>query len=537
MGGLEKRATIPNMKPILLAILDGFGYSPVTRGNAIFSAKKPHLDELDQWWPTATLQASGIAVGLPWNEQGNSEVGHLTIGSGRIIWQHFPRINSSIQDGSFATNHSFIEAAQWAKKYQATVHLVGLISSGTVHSSLEHVRSLITLFEGENVESIRLHAVTDGRDAGPHEGGRILALLQKEFQTKPHTKIATLIGRSFALDRDNYWDRTEKAYRLFTEGKGVAITDPVAYLAEAYQKGLADDVIEPAVVKGQDGTPVGLVKEKDVVIMFDFREDSERQLARAFSLPNFKEFPRKQMDLFVVTMTAFEDGLPVKVVFPPLKVEHCLASVLAQAGKRQLHISETGKYAHVTYFFDGLREEPFQGEEHVLVPSEREVGLEKAPEMRALDMVRTIQKRFNEFDFIVVNFANADQVGHTGNFDATVKAVETVDQAIGKLMAEVKEKGGMLLITADHGNAEVKFDVLSGERRTEHTTNPVPFYIFGEGWQLPQPRTADELTDIRYQSAGVLTDVAPTILELASLPQPQEMQGKSLLPYLQRQIR
>ena len=525
------------MKQIILVILDGFGYSSFTKGNAIFSARKPNFNILDRRWPTANLQASGIAVGLPWREEGNSEVGHVTIGTGRVVWQYFPRINFSISDGSFFSNSAFLAAVQHVKRRGSTAHIIGLVSTGTVHSALGHCRSLIDLFEQEGVGHIRLHVITDAKDAPPNEAGYLLKFLQKDLSERsPHTKIASIIGRNFALDRDSHWDRTQRAYRLFTEGEGEKISDPVSYIESQYEKGFHDDEIEPAVVVDSNGDYEGVIQDGDAVVFFDFREDSERQIVRAFALDDFNKFSRKKKDLLIVTMTAYEDGLPVLVAFNRISIKDPLARVVSDLGCRQLHVAETGKYAHVTYFLNGLHEKAFPGEEWLLIPSEREAGLDRFPVMKAKDIKRAIIKRLDSFDFIAANFANADQVGHTGNFNSTVKAIEVLDAVMGDLMKEVDKRGSLMVITADHGNAEEKFDFSTGGIRTEHTSNPVPFYLFGKGWELKKARSEKELSRLRLDVAGVLTDVAPTILELVGVVKPAEMTGRSLLPYLRSQI-
>jgi 2,3-bisphosphoglycerate-independent phosphoglycerate mutase len=513
--------------PVVLVVLDGFGIDTKATNSPWQVAKHPAFSETEKFWPFTTLQASGVAVGLPWGEEGNSEVGHLTMGSGRIIFNHLPRIIGAIADGSFFQNEALLKAIKQVKEKKSSLHLMGLFSSGSVHAYEEHVYALLDLAKQNVIQNVYLHLFTDGRDASPREGaGFIKDFSQKLAKDYPDAKIVSLIGRHFSMDRDDNWNLIEKTYRLLTEGLGNIFQKPDSYLEEEYKKGINDEGIEPATTKE------GLIKNGDAVIFWNFREDSARELTQAFVDQNFDKFRREYLsDLVFVTMTEYDKKFSCPAAFPPLDVRWPLTAIISQAGLSQLHLAESEKYAHVTYFFNGGTEKPFDKEERMLVPSP-DVSFEKAPEMAAEKVTETIITNLKNYDFILANFANADMVGHTGNFEASIKAIETLDYSIGKIIPAVIKEGGILLITADHGNIEEKLYKLTGEKRTKHSNNPVPFYLVAKDLKKEKPRTEEEIKNTYQKVEGTLTDVAPTILELFNLEKPMEMTGRSLLEKL-----
>ena len=521
-------------KPVVLAILDGFGIARATRGNAIRAARAPHLTTIEQYFPFTALQASGVAVGLPWGEVGNSEVGHMTIGAGRVLYQHLVRILNALEDGSFHKNSAFLKVIAHAKAKGSAIHLLGLVSTGSVHSSLEHLYALLDLVAEPDSPKAYLHVITDGRDAPLEEAGALVAELQAKIAARyPTAAIASLIGRFYAMDRDQQWDRVQKTYELLTSARGIPFTDPADYLRQSYRRGTSDEFIEPACL-GRDGAPVGRIKAGDGLIMFNFREDSMREMASAFAERDFTAFSRESVpNLAIATMTEYKAGLPgVLVAFPPLAVDWPLARVLAEAGKTQLHVAESEKYAHVTYFFNGGRDAPFPNEERIAIPSLGMPHFDDHPEMKAPEITETVTENLDRYDFIIANYANADMVGHTGKFQAAVNAIEALDVAIGRLSEEILKRSGVLLVTADHGNAEQKIHPQSGEPVTEHTGNPVPFYLIGASYRRRNTRSVEEIEAEKRSVRGILTDVAPTILELMHLKKPEPMTGKSLLSIL-----
>lgn len=532
MGSSATICSMPlSPKPIVLVVLDGFGVSLETRGNAIATAETPTLADIERHYPFTTLQASGVAVGLPWGEAGNSEVGHLTIGSGRAIYNHLPRIITSIQDQSFFKNPALLGAVQHCRERNSALHIIGLVSSGSVHSYIDHLYGLLDFTARQSFPRVYLHIITDGKDAPPTESANFIRLLQERISLRyPNVIIASLIGRFYAMDRDERWDRIRKAYELLIEGIGEPFRDPVEYLQASYSRNVTDEFIEPAYRQGDD-QPLGRIQSGDGVIITNFREDSVREITRALTLDSFDAFPRaKPADLKVATMTEYEKGLPgVVSAFPPIEIHWPLARVLSEAGKRQLHIAESEKYAHVTYFFNGGREEPFPGEDRLLVPSLAITHHEEKPAMKAEEITANVLERLDAYDFILANFANADMIGHTGNFQAIVQAIEILDKAIATLKEQVLRRDGILLVTGDHGNAEQKIHPLSGEPLTEHTINPVPFYLLGNSYFQETERPDAAITEIKKARGGILTDIAPTILEFLGLQKPEEMTGRSLL--------
>lgn len=526
-------------QPVVLVILDGWGVAAPSRGNAIEIAATPVMDAFVTSYPAVTLQASGEAVGLPWGEVGNSEVGHLNIGAGKIIFQNLPRITRSIADGSFFANEAFLETIRRVRQRSGRLHLLGLCSSGGVHSSIEHLYALLELCAQQGLKGVAVHAILDGRDT-PHDSGlTFLDELTARLQRSGVGQIASVSGRFYALDRDNHWDRTARAFRAMVFGEGERRgPDALALVRAAYAERTYDEELPPAVVTGPDGQPIATVRDGDGVIFFNFRNDRPRQLTKAFVLPGFEKFDRGPYlkDLTFVTMTEYEQQLPVTIAFPPEFVRQPLAKVFADAGCHQLHIAETEKYAHVTYFLNGGIETPFPNEERVLIPSPPVSTYDQKPEMSARGITERVVRELGtgHYGFFAVNFANADMVGHTGNIPATITAVERVDHALGEIAEAVHAVNGLLIITADHGNAEEKIDVQRGFLSKEHTANPVPFIVIAD--------TLDPTRVARYRSriadlsgvtpVGVLADVAPTLLALAGLPAPPEMTGQNLFPNL-----
>lgn len=518
-------------KPLVLVVLDGWGISPSTQGNPIKEAILPTFEKLNRFYPMTTLQASGISVGLPWNTAGNSEVGHMTMGAGRIIYQNMPRISLAIQDGSFFKNENLLKAINTAKENKSKLHFMGLVSSGSVHSHKDHIIALLRLAKNEGVSEVYLHVFTDGRDSAPTSGIQQLKELVRETRLIGIGKIASLSGRNFAMDRNNNWDRIEKTYRMLTEGQGNTSSDPLMSLEQSYIKNVTDEYIEPTVVT-EGGKPVALVEDRDGVVFFNFREDRARELTCAFVMPDFDGFKRKLLNLQFVTMTEYERDLPVSVAFPPKEVENGLGEILSLNGKKQLRIAETEKYAHVTYFFNGGKEKPFPGEDRVLIPSLSVSHFDEVPEMSSPKITETIMDELkkNEYDFILVNYANPDMVGHTGNEQASIKAVEATDKSLSLLIPAVLKTGGALIITADHGNVEELKKVTSGEVDTEHSTNPVPlWYITPDNHQ---EKKGEQMVREQNEVSGLLSDIAPTILDAMKVEKPPEMNGTSLLAAL-----
>ena len=518
---------VKRYKPVVLLILDGFGIS--TTPNSTWKyAEMPTFHELEKFFPFTTLQASGTATGLPWGEEGNSEVGHLTIGAGRPIFHHLPRIIMSIHDGSFFTNKAFLDAAKSAKASGGKLHIAGLFSSGSVHAYVEHLYALLELAGKEGLKKVYLHLFTDGRDAPEKEDLKFIRQLEDRIQNLyPYAKIGSISGRDFAMDRDENWDRLEKTYKCMTGSCPNEFSEASKYITESYEKDVFDEFIEPAMLKGGEGK----ISSGDSVIFFNFREDSMRELVSSFVSDGFSGFSRDKLsDIFTVTMTEYDSKLPARVSFPTLDVPCPLSRVISEAGLSQLHIAETEKYAHVTYFFNGGKETPYKGENRILVPSQKTPKFDLVPEMSVAKITEEVLKGLVKYDFILANFANGDMVGHTGNFDATVKAIETLDGAIAKIYPEVLKMDGALIVTADHGNAEEKIYVSSGEKRTKHTANPVPFYIICNDVKNKEPRSESEIATRYGEVRGVLSDIAPSVLSLLALPKNEEMSGIDLLP-------
>lgn len=519
-------------KPVVLVVLDGWGISNNVQGNPIREATLPTFEKFSRFYPMTTLQASGISVGLPWNTAGNSEVGHMTMGAGRVIYQNMPRISLSIQDGSFFKNEAILQGIQHAKEHKSALHLMGLVSSGSVHSHKDHLLALLRLAKNEGITEAYIHAFTDGRDSAPTDGMRQLKEFRREMRLIGIGKVASISGRNFSMDRNNNWDRIEKSYRMLTEGIGGKAEDPELALEQSYLKNITDEYIEPTNIT-EKGVPVALIKDGDSVIFFNFREDRARELTQAFVLPDFDGFTRTKLDLFFTTMIEYERGLPVHIAFPPEDIKNSLGEVLSLKGKKQLRIAETEKYAHVTYFFNGGREKAFEGEEHVLIPSSSVAHFDEVPEMSSPQITETLIENIekNEYDFILVNYANPDMVAHTGNEEASIKAVEATDKSLSILIPAILKQGGMAIITSDHGNVEELKKASTGEMDTEHSTNPVPLWFITP--DNHREKSSEVMMREQNEVNGLLSDIAPTLLELLEIEKPPEMNGASLLPLLQ----
>ncbi|TYO96622.1 phosphoglycerate mutase [Geothermobacter ehrlichii] len=507
-------------KPLALIILDGWGQAECTDTNAVCQAKTPVLDRLFSQYPHTLLGASGEDVGLPAGQMGNSEVGHLNIGAGRIVYQDLTRISKAIADGDFFRNPVLCRAMDAIRESGGRLHLFGLLSDGGVHSHNSHLYALVRMARDHGIGDICIHAFMDGRDTPPKSGAGYLEQLEAELQRLGTGRIATVIGRYFAMDRDNRWDRIEKAWRALTRGEGEAATDSAQAIASAYAAGQTDEFVEPRVIQA-DGLAVGPVRSGDGVIFFNFRADRARELTRVFNEREFSGFDRGEVpDLAAwVCLTEYDETFGLPIAFPPESYADILGEVLARAGKTQLRIAETEKYAHVTFFFNGGGEEPFPGEKRILIPSPQEVATyDQKPEMSAREVTNTVIREIESgaHDVIVLNFANPDMVGHTGVMEAAVRAMETVDDCLGKVVEAVLAAGGELLITADHGNCEKMVDE-QGRPHTAHTDNPVALLL-----------VSDRLRQARLKN-GILADIAPTMLDLLGLEKPAAMSGQSLL--------
>jgi 2,3-bisphosphoglycerate-independent phosphoglycerate mutase len=531
---IANNKNIKRPKPVILVILDGWGVSQPFAGNAITQANTKTINTLIANYPSTTIMASGDSVGLPWGEEGNSEVGHLNLGLGRILYQDLPRINKSISDGNFYNNPVLLRALEHVKKNNSKMHFIGLISDGCVHSSVDHLYALMIFAKNANLKEYYIHAFLDGRDTSYNAGVNFIKGVERNLKKFGTGAIASISGRFYAMDRNNNWDRTAKTYSALTESIGNRSEDAISAIEQSYKKKIYDEEFVPTVIT-KNGEPVSAINDNDAVIFFNYRPDRGRQLTKAFVFPEFQKFSRNKFlnNLFFATFTEYEKGLPVEIVFPPEEIKNTLGEVLSTAGLKQLRIAETEKYAHVTYFFNGGREEKSAGEDHILIPSPAVQTYDLKPEMSALEITKKLLEviKDDKYDFILVNFANADMVGHSGNMDASIKAVETIDKCLDKIVKSVLAKDGLMIITADHGNAEIMFNMQTGQIDKEHSSNPVPFIIVSKeyvgktfGWQ--NAPTAD-LSLVQPQ--GILSDVAPTVLKIFGLKKPKEMLGVSLI--------
>ncbi len=506
----------------MLMILDGWGINPNTGQSAILQADTPNLDALAAGFPRTSLTCFGPAVGLPEGIMGNSEVGHLNIGAGRVVCQDLLRIDLAIEKGEFFQNPVLTDIMSGVKKKGSALHLMGLVSDGGVHSQLTHLQALLDMARGLDLERVFVHAILDGRDTPPDSGAGYLETVGAHIERHRFGAIATVCGRYYAMDRDKRWDRTERAFRLYTRAEGIQAHRPVEAVREAYGRNETDEFIQPVVVTEKDGTPVARIADGDGVIFFNFRADRARQITRAFTDPGFAEFSRDPLPSLAgwVCMTLYDESFDLPVAFAPQHLDRILGEVLSDSGLRQLRIAETEKYAHVTYFFNGGEETPFGGEDRCLIPSPREVATyDLKPEMSAPALTEEVLSRVASggYDVIVLNFANMDMVGHTGMMAAAVSACRTVDRCVGKIVSAVRDRGGAVLVTADHGNADQMVDE-AGKPHTAHTLHPVPFILVD-----------DRRKDAVLRGDGVLADIAPTMLEILGIEQPEEMTGRSLI--------
>lgn len=523
------------LKPVVLISLDGWGASAIDEGNAIEKAKTPNMDRLMREYPFTYVEASGIAVGLPWGEVGNSEVGHLNLGAGQVIYQNLPRIQISIQDKSFYKNPEFLAAIEHAKKNKSNLHLVGILSSGGVHGHIEHCFELLKLCKQQKLKKrVYIHAITDGRDTPPAVADQFISQLYDAMKNTKVGELASLIGRYYAMDRNKNWDRTKLAYELMTKGLGLQFRDGMTAIKELYGNGMKDEQLQPTVMTDKKNNPLTTVQEGDAVIFWNYRPDRARQLTQAFVEDDFDGFAReggKIQNLKFVTMMQYQAGLPVGVAFPPQIVKEPVGKIVSDAGMKQLRLAETEKYAHVTYFFNGGSEEELKNEDRALIPSPNVATYDLQPEMSApLIAERAVKEiQSGKYDFIMMNFANADMVGHTGKFEKAIEGIQAVDEGIGKIVDAVLQAGGAVVITADHGNAELMKDPLKGTEVKEHSTASVPLIVV----EASRARELDEATfeALRRQTnpVGILGDVGPTVLELLGLQPSEEMTGRSLL--------
>lgn len=526
--------SIDRPKPVVLIILDGWGVAPPSKSNAITLAKTPTYNSLVKNYPAMTLQASGESVGLSWGEIGNSEVGHLNIGSGKLVYQNLPRIDKEITNGEFFENVKLLEAINLAKKNKKSLHLMGLFSSGGVHASINHFYALLEMCKKEKFKDVYVHAVLDGRDMPFNSGIDLITKAQEKFKENKLGKIATISGRFYAMDRDNHWERIELAYNAIVSGQSTeTFEDPIKAVQASYDKKVYDEEFVPTVIVEGD-KPVATIAEGDSVIFFNFRSDRARQLTKAFVLPGFEKIKRDYLkSLYFVTMTEYEKDLPVEIAYPPELIAEPLAKVISDAGLKQLHIAETEKYAHVTFFFNGGQEDAYLNEDRVLIPSPRVASYNEKPEMSAKEITKKMTEIImkDEYDFIVVNFANSDMVAHTGDLKASIKACEIVDASLKQLIEVILGKNGVAFITADHGNAEELMNLQSGKMDKEHSTYPVPFLIIGKQWEGKTAGVLDSpSSDLSLvQPAGLLSDVAPTIIKVMGLQKPTDMTGQSLI--------
>ncbi len=512
------------LRPFVLCVIDGWGVSDRTDGNAVKLAQVPKMASWPITYPYTTVDASELAVGLPEGQMGNSEVGHLNIGAGFIVYQDSTRISEAIRDRSLFNNEMLLSACQHVNTQDSQLHLMGLLGPGGVHAYSEHLYALLRFAKQQNVERVFVHVFLDGRDTPPQSAIPFMRELTSVMEELKVGQVATVSGRYYAMDRDKRWDRTAKAYRALALAKGELITDPVTAIEQSYAAGITDEFVLPSVVM-RDGKPTAKIQDNDGVIFFNFRTDRPRQMTKAFMLQDFDGFDRGQQvqNLYFVTLTEYEAGLPVHVAFPPQDVKEPLAKVISDAGLKQFHTGETEKYAHVTFFINGGREEPFPGEERKLVPSPKIATYDLQPEMSAPGLTDVVIEAIKSdgYDVIVMNYANPDMVGHTGVLPAAITSVEVVDECLGRVADAVIEQGGGMLITCDHGNVEQMIDPITGAPHTAHTTNPVPCVVI-----LPDD---SPLRNITLHTGGKLADIAPTVLDLLGLPQPAAMTGKSLV--------
>ena len=504
-------------KLTMLMILDGFGKNPNKEGNAIELANTPNIDELMRKNPTTTIYTSGLAVGLPEGQMGNSEVGHTNIGAGRIVYQELTKITKSIEDGDFFSNQELVAAIENCKKNNSKLHILGLLSDGGVHSHMRHLFAVLELAKRKGFEDVYVHCFLDGRDTPPASAEGYILKLEEKMKEKGVGKIASISGRFYAMDRDKRWQRVQKAYDAMVKGEGVKATSAEMAIEASYQKEVFDEFVEPTVIYNGEN-PVATIENNDSVIFFNFRPDRAREITRTIVDKDFNEFETKKMDLYFVCFTQYDETMPnVHVAFKPTELKNTFGEYISKHGLKQLRIAETEKYAHVTFFFNGGNEKQYEGEDRILVPSPKVETYDMKPEMSAYEVTKNVVEQIEneKYDAIILNFANPDMVGHTGSLEAAIKAVEAIDECVGKIVKSIKKVNGVLLITADHGNAEQMIDYKTGEPHTAHTTNPVPLILVG-------------MDDVKLKE-GKLADLAPTMLDIMGLGKPEEMTGESLI--------
>lgn len=506
--------------PLALIILDGFGYRAEREGNAIALAEMPHYRQLSESYPRTLIQASGECVGLPRGVMGNSNVGHLCLGAGRVLRTDVERINHEIKSGEFFRNLALNAAIDNAVKHDRALHLMGLVSDGLVHSSQEHAYELLRLAKEHEVRRLFVHCFLDGRDTPPSSAEKYVTAMQDKLKEIGTGEIATVVGRYYAMDRDKRWERTERAFNLLVKGEGQRASDPLAAIRRSYEHGITDEFVEPIVVTSENGEPVATIQDGDSVIFFNFRADRARQITSALAVPGFDAFPvNNRPHVHFVCFAIYDKTYPLPVAFPPEQPVNILADVFASLGVRNYRMAETEKYAHITYFFNGGSEREFPYERRLLVPSPKIATYDLAPEMSAFKITNELLSAIEqeETDVFIVNFANPDMVGHTGMLDKTIEACQYVDACLGRITKAIQSKRGITLITADHGNAELMIDPNTGGPHTAHTTNPVPFHLIDE-----------ESKGVKLREEGALEDVAPTMLALLGAEKPQEMTGRDL---------
>ena len=505
-------------KPVMLMILDGFGINENKDGNAIKLAKTPNIDKLMKKYPNTDIYTSGLHVGLPEGQMGNSEVGHTNIGAGRIVYQELTRITKSIEDGDFFSNPEFIAAIENCKKNNSKLHILGLVSDGGVHSHIRHLYGLLEMAKRRDFEDVYVHCFLDGRDTPPASAENYISELQEKMREKGIGKIATLSGRFYAMDRDKRWQRVQKCYDALVNGEGIKAGDAVKAIEDSYQKEVFDEFVEPTVIcNGNE--PVAKIEENDSVIFFNFRPDRAREITRALVDSEFNEFKTNKINLYYVCFTSYDETMPnVHIAFKKERLNNTFGEVVSNHNLTQLRIAETEKYAHVTFFFNGGEEKQYPGEDRILVPSPKVATYDLQPEMSANEVTENVVNAIesNKYNAIILNYANPDMVGHTGNLPATIKAVEAIDKCIEKVVDAILKQNGTLIITADHGNCEQMIDYKTGEPHTAHTTNPVPLILVTEN------------KDLKIKS-GKLADLAPTMLEILNIEKPKEMTGESIL--------
>ena len=507
-------------KLTMLMILDGFGNNPNKNGNAIEMAEMPNINKLKKICPMTEIYTSGLAVGLPEGQMGNSEVGHTNIGAGRVVYQELTRITKTIEDGDFFSIPEFTEAIENCKKNNSKLHIMGLLSDGGVHSHIRHLYALLELAKRKDFENVFIHCFLDGRDTPPASAETYIMKLNEKIQEKGVGKIATISGRFYSMDRDKRWERVKKSYDMLVNGIGNKATSAIAAIENSYQKEVFDEFVEPTIICNEE-EPVAKIEKNDSVIFFNFRPDRAREITRTLVDKEFEAFEtKKDLNLYYVCFTQYDEEMPnVKIAFKPTALKNTFGEYISNKGLTQLRIAETEKYAHVTFFFNGGEEKQYKGEDRILVPSPKVETYDMKPEMSAYEVTDKVCEALenDKYDVVILNFANTDMVGHTGSLQAAIKAVEAVDECVGRIVKIIEEKKGNLLITADHGNAEQMIDYKTGEPHTAHTTNPVPIILITDN------------KEYKLKENGKLADLAPTMLDLMGINKPEEMTGESLL--------